>query len=414
MYAKYGLYDNPFKCEHDHEIVGTSQNKTFDSLLKFFSYKVAFEQRSGDKFISVLKGEYGTGKSFFLIKLTESILSKDKRFTQFLEENVKVAVSKFSILTVDKKLPSDVMLHLYKLIVQNLGIDGERFFIDIYEDLEAQASSKGKEMKEILNALSPEFRKAILSSSENCQEQFIAWKWISAQKLTQKELEALGVKYFINNGELAERNLFQLLKLLRLLDYGLLVVLIDEMEEVLTTINEKQFWRAFLVIKEIFDKYSDVQYSRLKPVTPIGFVGGMTEDAWQSIDKGAEEEKGITAVRRRISGNIFEFGRFNEEDTAEFIKLLLSKARVKRYKNDPLFPFEKDTIRNIWEASYGNPREIINICDRLLQEASAKKPPKVDLKTVSSYLSSAGGGESFEEITKEDTGDDFLEDEEKI
>lgn len=382
--------------------------------MKFFSFKVAFGQRSGDKFISVLKGEYGTGKSFFLIKLTESILNKDKRFTQFLEENVKIAVSKFSILTVDKKLPTDIMLHLYRLIVQNLGTNGEHFFADIHKDLENKANSEGTDMKEVISALSPDFRKAVLSLSEDCQEQFIAWKWISAQKLTQKELDTLGVRYFINNGELAEKNLFQLLKLLRILDYGLLVVLIDEMEEILTTINEKQFWRAFLVIKEVFDKYSDIQYSRLKPMTPVGFVGGMTETAWQSIDKGAEEEKGITAVRSRISENIFEFGRFNEEDTAEFVKLLLSKARVKRYKGDTLFPFEKDTIRSIQEASYGNPREIINICDKLLQEASVKRLPKIDLKTVNSYLSSAGGGQSFEEVTQEDTGDDFLEDEEKI
>jgi hypothetical protein len=414
MYEKYALYDNPFKCEHDHEIVGASQNKTFDSLLKFFSFKMAFGKRSGDKFISVLKGEYGTGKSFFLIKLTESTLNKDKRFTQFLEENVKIAVSKFSILTVDKKLPTDIMLHLYRRIIQNLGTNGEHFLVNLNKDLKDKASSKGMDMKNVISELSPDFGKAVLSLSEDCQEQFIAWKWMSAQKLTQKELGALGVRYYINNGELAEKNLFQLLKLLRILDYGLLVVLIDEMEEILTTINERQFWRAFLVIKEIFDKYSDVQYSRLKPMTPIGFVGGMTEDAWLSIDKGAEEEKGITAVRSRISENIFEFGRFNEEDTAEFIKLLLSKARVKRYKGDPLFPFEKDTIRSIQEASYGNPREIINICDKLLQEATARKLHKIDLRTVNDYLSSAGGGESFEEVTHEDNIDDFLEDEEKI
>lgn len=382
--------------------------------MKFFSFKVAFGQRSGDKFISVLKGEYGTGKSFFLIKLTESIINKDKRFTQFLEEDVKIAVSKFSILTVDKKLPTDIMLHLYRLIVQNLGTNGEHFFACLNKDLKDRANSKGTDIKEKISGLSPDFRKAILSLSEQCEEQYIAWKWISAQKLTQKESEALGVRYFINSGELAEKNLFQLLKLLRILDYGLLVVLIDEMEEILTTINEKQFWRAFLVLKEIFDKYSDIQYSHLKPMAPIGFVGGMTEDAWLSIDKGAEEEKGIRAVRTRISENIFEFGRFNEEDTAEFIGLLLSKARVKRYKGDSLFPFEKDTIRSIQEASYGNPREIINICDRLLQEAYSKKLPKIDLKAVNSYLSSAGGGENFEEATHEDTGDDFLEDEEKI
>ena len=375
---------------------------------------MAFGQRSGDKFISVLKGEYGTGKSFFLIKLAESILDKDRRYTQIFKENVNIAVSKFPILTVDKKLPSDIMLHLYRMIVQKLGNKGERFFADLYKDLEKKANSEGTDMKEVISVLSPDFKRVFLSLSEDCSEQFIAWKWMSAQKLTQKELNALGVRYFINNGELAEENLFQLLKLLRIFDYGLLVVLIDELEEILEHINEKQFWRAFLVIKGIFDEYSDIKYSYLKPMTPIGFVGGMTQGAWMSIEKGSEEEKGIAAVRTRISQNIFEFGRFNEEDTAEFIKVLLSKARVKKYKGDPLFPFEKDTIISIQEGSFGNPREIINLCDKLLQKAYKEKLHKIDLKTVNSYLSGVGGGESFEEVVQEDKSDDFLDDEEKI
>jgi hypothetical protein len=393
MYTKYELFDNPFKCEHDH--------------------KVASGQRSGDKFISILKGEYGAGKSFFLIKLAESIMKGDTRYKKFLNNDM-IAVSKFSILTVDKRLPSDIMLHLYRMIVHHLGINGERFFVQIFRDLEKKANSEGRDMKDILSPLSPDFRKIVLNLSEESQDQYAAWKWISAQKLTQKELNSLGVKYFINNGELAEKYLFQLLKLLKILNYGLLVVLIDELEEVLTTINEKQFWRAFLVIKEVFDKYSDIQYSYLKPMMPIGFVGGMTQDAWLSIEKGAEEEKGIAAVKSRISENIFEFATFNEEDSEEFIKVLLAKTRVDKYKGDPLFPFEKETIRSINEASYGNPREIINICEKLLQEALKKDLPRIDLKTVSSYLSSVGGGESFEESGKEDLGEDFLEDEEKL
>lgn len=413
MYEKYGLFDNPFKLEHDHEIIGKSQNQTFDSLLQFFSFKAAFKQRSGDRFISVLKGDYGTGKSFFLFKLSESTIKRDSRFEKLVEDDVKLAISSFPILTEDKKLPTKIMLHLYKRIVENLGGNGERFFASLYKSLEDRANSKGVEIKELINELSPDFRRVILSLSDDCEEQYIAWKWISAKRLTQKELRALRVKYYINSGELAEKYLFQILKLLKILEYGLLIVLIDELEEILTTVNEKQFWRTFLVMKEIFETYVGVKYSHFKPMVPIGFVGGMTPEAWESIEKGAEEQKGIEAVRSRIYENVFEFGRFNEEDTSKFIKMLLSKTRLKGYKGDGLFPFEEETIRSIHEASYGNPREIINICQRLLQEAYKKDLDKIDLKTVNDYLSRAGGGPSFEESLGDDD-EDFLEDEEKI
>lgn len=391
MYEKYGLFDNPFKLEHDHEIIGKSQNQTFDALLQFFSFKAAFKQRSGDRFISVLKGDYGTGKSFFLFKLSESTMKRDSRFKRLVKDDVKLAVSSFPILTEDKKLPTKIMLHLYKRIVENLGGNGERFFVSLYRNLENRANSKGVDIKKLISELSPAFRKAILSLSDDCKEQYLAWKWISAQRLTQKELRELGVKYYINSGQLAEKHLFQILKLLKILEYGLLIVLIDELEEILTTVNEKQFWRAFLVIKEIFEKYVGVRYSHLKPMTPIGFVGGMTPEAWESIEKGAEEQKGIEAVRSRISENVFEFGRFNEEDTSNFIKMLLTKTRLKGHRGDGLFPFEEETVRSIQEASYGNPREIINICQRLLQEAYRNGLDKIDLRTVNDYLSRAGG-----------------------
>jgi len=413
MYEKYGLFDNPFKLEHDHEIIGKSQNQTFDSLLEFFSFKAAFKQRSGDRFISVLKGDYGTGKSFFLFKLSESTIKRDSRFEKIVKDDVKLAVSTFPILTEDKKLPTKIMLHLYKRIVENLEGNGERFFAILFKSLEDSANSKGAEIKKLINELSPAFRKVILSLSSDSEEQYLAWKWISAQRLTQRELRELGVKYYINSGELAEKHLFQILKLLKVLEYGLLIVLVDELEEILTTVNEKQFWRTFLVIKEIFEKYVGRKYSHLKPMTPIGFVGGMTPEAWESIEKGAEEQKGIEAVRSRISKNVFEFGRFNEEDTSKFIKMLLSKTRLKGYKGDGLFPFEEETIRSIQEASYGNPREIINLCQRLLQEAYKNGLGIIDLKTVNDYLSRAGGGQSFEEGLG-DTDEDFLEEEEKI
>jgi len=413
LYEKYGLFDNPFKLEHNHKIVGKSQNQTFDSLLQFFAFKAAYKQRTGDRFISVLKGDYGTGKSFFLFKLTESTMKRDSRYEKLVKDDIKLAISSFPILTEDKKLPTKIMLHLYRRIVENLEGNGERFFAGLYKSLEDKANSNGVEIKELISELSPDFRKVILSLSDDCQEQYIAWKWISAKRLTQKELRALRVKYHINSGELAEKYLFQILKLLNIIEYGLLIVLIDELEEVLTTVNEKQFWRAFLVIKEIFEQYVSMKYSHLRPMTPIGFVGGMTPEAWESIEKGAEDEQAIQAVRSRISENVFEFGRFDEEDTSKFIEVLLKKTRLKKYKGDSLFPFEEETIRSIQEASYGNPREIINICQRLLQEAYKKDLDRIALKTVNEYLLRVGGGPSFEESLG-DVEEDLLEEEEKI
>ena len=69
MYDKYGLVDNPFKLEHDHEIVGSGQNKTFDKVLELFKSYSAFKERSGDRFIAAFQGEYGFGKSVGTLKV---------------------------------------------------------------------------------------------------------------------------------------------------------------------------------------------------------------------------------------------------------------------------------------------------------------------------------------------------------
>lgn len=416
MYEKYGLFDMPFKFgEHDHEIVGASQKETFAKILQLFSYSAAHGSRTGNRFIAVLRGEYGYGKSFFHTKLTESIVKRDANFRKQIEGDVKIAVSFFPILPPDKKLPSKLMVHLYNRIVTNLGNNGQRAFFDLYVTLKDKADACGKKTKDLLKDLDGNFQKAILKLDNSCPEQFIAWKWISAQKLNRRELDSLGIQYCIDTSEVAEKYIFQLLKLLKILEYGLLVVLIDELEEVLTIINEKTFWRSLIVIKEISDQYGGIKYSDLNPVAPIGFLGGLTNAAWDSVERGSEEEGGIQAVRSRIhDDNVFAFEKFNIEDTREFMKVLLSKKRIKGYKGDDLFPFEKDTVEIIAEYTDGNPREVMKKCQELLESAHRKKLNKINVELVTRYFQGIGGGGITEKVFNKEGEKDILEDEEKI
>ena len=413
IYEQYGLSDNPFKLEYDHEVVGKSQNETFDKILHLFSLNSAYKNRSGNRFIAVLKGEYGYGKSFFHIKLHDSILHKDSRFKKQIDDDIKIAVSFFHILTPDKRLPPKVMLHLYKSIVDNLGRNGEEFFYGLYTALEKMAKAQHKKVEDLISGLDRNFQRAILNLNSSNPGQYTAWKWISGEKLNKKELDSLSLQFSINTPELAERYIFQLLKLLKILDYGLLVVLIDELEQVMTIINEKQFWRTLVVIQDIFDKYAGIQYSVLTPMTPIGFLGGLTEEAWLSVERGAEEEKGVQAVRSRIHENVFEFEKFNLDDTRQFIAMLLKKKRVDSFRGDSLVPFTKDSVETISEFADGNPREIINKCQKLLELAIAKKAPKIDIDLTNQYFEGIGAGD----ISEGDAGEGeigSLEEEEKI
>lgn len=410
MYEKYSFFDNPFKAEHDHEMVGESQNKTFDALLDMFSVNMASKEGRGDKFLAVLKGDYGIGKSFFLIKLSESIINRDERFKKILKQDVKIAVAKFPILTEDKKLPTNILIHLYRRIIENLGLNGEQFLLQLYKDLESEAKLKNKDIKKFLEDLPREYQKAILALSEE-SKQYYAWKWLSAQRLKKQELDELDLKYSIDSAELAEKYLFCLLKLLYLAEYKLFVVFIDELEQIFTLVNEKKFWTTFVIMQEVFDKFADVKYAHLKPFTPIGFVGGLTPDAWESLREGSDEEKGMQAVMRRISDNIFELTRFNDIDAENLVKVLETKVRVRDYKGDKLAPFEKSAIAVINNVSYGNPGHIINHCKTILVKANKQGVSKIDSKFAETYRESIGGGS---ETLDQGGEDDFLEGIEKI
>ena len=414
MYEKYGLFDNPFKREHNHRIVGTSQKKTFAKLLDFLWVSSASGERSGDRFISVLKGEYGYGKSFFDIKLMESILSRDKDFKKHIKGDGKFAVSYFEMLPPDRRLPSKLMLHLYQSIIGNLGIGGERFVFSLYGELKDRSNASGKKVEDLIGDLDQYFQRAILKLDESSPVQYMAWKWISAQKLTGGELKDLGIPFKIDSSELAEKYIFNLLKLLKILDYGLLVVLIDEFEQVLTTVNEKAFLRSFVVLQGIYDNFVNLKYKPLTPMTPIGFICGVTEAAWEAVERGAEQdEEAIQAVRARIHNNVFEFEKFNRETVREFIEMLLGKARARGFKGKPLFPFDEGSIEAISEHTDGNPGVIIAYCGGLLEFAYRKKSPQIDAKLTQDYFSSIGGGVDDESIASE-SETDFLEEEEKL
>ena len=413
MYDKYGLIDNPFRLEHNHDIVGVSQNKTFDRVLELFKLYAAFKSRSGDRFIAAFQGEYGFGKSFFLNKLAATIKERDRRFKRIIEDDVMIAVSIFSMLTTDIRLPAQLMLHLYKSIVENLGGDGENSIRNLYEDLEDKAQAEGKRIDKLLEPLDSNFTKVILCLSDKSDKQYLAIKWLLAQRLTPTELRNLGVPYSIVTPDTAEKCIFQLLKLLKIIGYGLLVVLIDELEKVLTAIGERQFLRTFLVLQEIFDNYVDLRNAHLKPVTPIGFLVSLTPQAWETVEIGAESGKGVEAVRSRIHENVFEMERFNEEDTKDFIQMLLSKKRITKFIGSPLFPFELNTIQIIWERTYGNPRAIINDCKSLLEFGNRSGAVKINTNLVNEYYRSIGAGDN-PVLEIEDNQIDLLEGEEKI
>ena len=415
MYKEYGLFDNPFKRTHDHEIIGKSQKATFAEILNFLGFSSASEKRSGDRFISVLKGEYGYGKSFCDIKLQESILSRDAEFRKQVNGDIKIAVSFFEMLPEDKKLPSKLMLHLYQRIIGKLGNDGERFFFSLYGELKDRAKASGKKVEDLISDLDRYFQRAILNLDDSSPEQYAAWKWISAQKLTKRELVDLDIPFKIDSSELAGEYILNLLRLLKILDYGLLVVLIDEFEQVYTTgKNEKELLRSFVVLQGIYDKFVAPISQRLRPMTPIGFICGLTNETWDVVERSAEQDEttAIEAVRARIHDNVFEFEEFDLEAVKRFIEILLKKTRTKDFKGDPLFPFEEGAVGVINEYTNGNPGEIIEACKGLLQFAYKNESPKIDTKVAQQHFSGIGGVPSDEAVVQDDEPD-LLDDEEK-
>lgn len=379
-YSKLFLTHNPFPAvgvPEDYPRITVDR----ESIKKRFQNVISEILSTGRTVITVMVGEYGSGKSHLLKVFKHSV-------------NRQLLAKEEKTLAVYVKSPgedfSDLLFSVVDDIGKNLMIGQGRAFLfkELYatkgyqdlihdRDVRERYLSKDASLDEILerievitlfNRIRREKFAGIRSSdvvfaflnlacAENSTK---AWRWFLGQNLKSDEMREINVEQQISTKN-AYTIFLDLIGTLRLIGIKYLVLLIDELEKITLLTASK---RA---------KYQD-QLRQMIDDNPsnVCFYFGIAPKQWRDLTREP------TALVRRLSANWHVLDEFRKADAKALIQAYLFPARTPNYsadkielfspKCDPsLFPFTDEAISVITKKSEGVVSNIISLARKALE-----------------------------------------------
>jgi len=349
----YGLRRNPFDTfSHSHEMADRKEEwkRTTKSLAS------AFEDRSPRFFI--LLGDYGEGKSYTLEKIYRWLSRTKKERTGVFVIYVKSDVLYQRPLAIMESEPR----------WQKFGLN---FITRVFDNIKREELVAVLQKSNLKEFSSP-YLKVFNGIRKN---EDTAFRYINGDKLTTAELKTLGVRSGLSDSAQGIELFFEFLKVIQLAGYNNLLLLLDEFEYITSVLGEKKITQILNTFREIFDSfgyYSDRLHGRMaKPI----FVFAISPGGWDRLEELEESARkktgggGIAPFMERVQKrDIIRLKPFALEDTLELVSLRLSEVREKKLE-DAYFPFAEDTIEYVHSVSFNKPRNVIQYCGILLEDA---------------------------------------------
>jgi len=371
-YSKFYLRRNPFPAIGIPEETLTITVDR-ERVVKRFQNVMRELLDTGKSIITVMVGEYGSGKTHLLKLFKKSVntqlLSPEGTlavyiktpgedfsyfFYEFVDDIGLDLLTQLSIRFISKTMRSqhELMRHIFDVKMRAGFKSGQLElreileklrFLDLMNDL---LSSK-------FTGISSDLTRVFLSLA-NPKMSSVAWKWLLGEKLNKNDKEIIGVDSSIDPK--TTYKLFRdLVKLLQIIGIQNLVILIDELEKITLLTKSKK------------DKYQD-DIRRLIDDHPrnMCFYFAIAPRQWQDLTREP------TALVRRLKGNWHLLEDFKEVDTRELIEKYLFSARIDQYPGkkikdsypscDPsLFPFTDEAIVTINKEAKGVVSDILLI-----------------------------------------------------
>lgn len=352
-----------------------------ESIKKRFQNVISEILSTGGTIITVMVGDYGSGKSH-LLKLFKHSVNR-----QLLAKEEKT-------LAVYVKSPgedfSDLLFSVVDDIGKNLMTEQARAFLlkELYAikgyrdlihdpDVLARYLSNDASLDEILKrieliTLFNRIRREKFTDIRSSDVVFAflnlacvdnstkAWRWFLGQNLKRDEMSKINVEQQISANN-AYAIFLDLLKTLRSIGIKYLVLLIDELEKITLLTSTK---RA---------KYQD-QLRQMIDDNPnnVCFYFGMAPKQWRDLTSEP------TALVRRLSANWHVLDEFKKVDAKALVQAYLFSTRTPDYsaekiedfspKCDPsIFPFTDEAISRITKKSEGIVSNIISLARKALE-----------------------------------------------
>jgi len=205
-----------------------------------------------------------------------------------------------------------------------------------------------------------------------------AWRFLTGDRLTRKELEDLGVKEPLRTPDAMVAALFEVLRLVKRADYSTLLVLVDEFEFVRAQLGDKAVVNVLDALRSIFDEFASIKTEAAKVV----FVFGVSSQAWDKImdlDASMRVKTGGGGIAP-FTERILPSDRVTLQPWSEEATLLLVRSRLEEVRGSnsgqPFAPFSEDAVRYIHKVSQQKPRFVLQNCFMVLEEASKDEATK--------------------------------------
>ena len=380
-YTKFFLKDNPFPAIG---IPGDRINFCVDRLRSKSRFKDVLTELiyNDSSSITVLVGDYGSGKShllkLFKQSINEELLPQDNpilaayvkspgedfrdfylHFIDDIDLDLLVEYSRNTIEKYFKNNRENVAKWIHDQDQKEKFLKGKYNFEDVFQKTQRSNlfTDIRKDYFKSVNFDDLVYAFLSLASPEISSK---AWKWFQGEKLEKNDKDILKVDKQIDDDESTFMMFREFLKLQKVIGIKSLVLLIDELEK-LTYIHA-------IKRTKYEDKLRDLIDENPKNLC-IFFAIAPTQ--WKLLAKES------TAFIRRLAGNWDELQGFEEKDTSELIETYLIFSRVEgispnlmkeRFKECEvsLCPFTSNSVKRIQELTKGRVSQVIFICRRLI------------------------------------------------
>lgn len=369
---KWNLKRNPFAEYTPGEIwAGSRDNR------EYLEYLLDNAQDTGGVLNYLLRGEYGSGKTFHMIALRDFVNEELNGLGLYFKFPSKMRSRGFlDILQalVDVMGP-DVLIDIGKRIAGKSKIDTKDDFAEKVQEI-GIAKDLGKALANIV-----------------FDEEFaLTWIWLTG-RATAWQTRSLGFLTTPKDEPVAIDVISGLFDFLSH-KYKIISIFIDELE------NLKGSSKAARSVREgLRTLYDELVYEKKSRKVPVTIFLAATFSVWWELEESLE-----SALRDRLSEEIV-FSQMEKKEIAGFIKDLFSFAREDK-KKSAIPPFENNKAfgkflevlgeeRGREESrelgTTGTPRRIVKLGNRLLQRCCSSGIEKITVEHVEKYLRPAEG-----------------------
>lgn len=377
QFEKYYLKDNPFDIfSYVHKMANRKEEwqAITGHLLS------AFRGR-GPKFF-ILQGDYGMGKTYILEQIHKWV-SEQKPEVFVVYGNVLYG-RRLAVLETEPKWAK-------------FGLDfTTRVFDSIGKERLVQVVKKAN-----LGDFTSDFLGLFKGLKAN---KVIAFKYLTGAKLGAKDFDELKVGGPLVDSPAGLELLLDFLRVIKLGGYSNFLLLLDEFEYI-PVLGEKKVTQILNVFREIWDNFGDYDAMYPNQVAKPIFTFATSPGGWERLKDLEESARkktgggGIAPFMERVSPRMIRLKPFSIEDTMELVKLRISEVRSKKL-DDPFFPFTERCIEYVHRVSFFKPRNVLQYCGTLLEDALNEGLGKIDAEDADRILRKYGVTPTESETSK--------------